>query len=98
MRNQWIGLTWDAWALGIEASSVIGLRMLKLSAGGPIAAAESQRMVAEKLKAATELQSMAATGALGYTPASAARKTMSHYRKKVRANQRRLSNTSRGKG
>ncbi len=91
MRNPWLGLTWGAWALGIEASSVVGLRMLKLSTGGPVAAAEARRMVMEKLETAAELQALAATGALGSTPASAARKTMSHYRRKVRANRRRLS-------
>jgi hypothetical protein len=40
MRNPWLRVTMDAWALGFEASSVIGLRMMKLAAGGPAAEVE----------------------------------------------------------
>jgi hypothetical protein len=84
-------LGFDAWALGMEAASVIGLRMLKAAAGGPAADNEARRMVTEKIAAAADLQLMALTGGLGTTPASAAAKTMAHYRRKVRANRRRLS-------
>lgn len=48
MHNQWSGLTWDANVLGIDAASVLGLRMLKLSAGGAVAAAEADRMALER--------------------------------------------------
>jgi hypothetical protein len=81
----------DAWTLGMEAASVIGLRMMKAAAGGPAAEAEGRRMVGEKIAAAADLQLMAMTGALGMTGAGAAAKTLAHYRRKVRANRRRLS-------
>jgi hypothetical protein len=89
-RNPWLRLGFDAWSLGVEASSVIGLRTMKLAVGGAAADAESRRMVEEKVRAGFEWQSMALTGGLGLTPHHAAAKTLTHYRRKVRANQRRL--------
>jgi hypothetical protein len=89
-RNPWLRLGWQSWALGMEASSVVALRMMKLAAGGAAAEAEAARMVAEKSKAALELQAMLWTGALGVTGPSVAAKTIQHYRRKVGANRRRL--------
>jgi hypothetical protein len=89
--NPWLGIGLDAWRLGLEASQVIGLRTMKIAAGGRGGRAESERMVAEKVDAAVALQRLALTGGLGPTPASAASKTLAHYRRKVRANRRRLS-------
>lgn len=89
-RNPWLGLSLDAWTLGMEASSVMALRGLKLAAGGTAAQTEAARMVSEKLEAGMALQAMAMTGGLGATPAGAAAKTLAHYRRKVRANRRRL--------
>jgi hypothetical protein len=48
-------------------------------------------MVAEKIAAALSLQTLDLTGGLGMTPESAARKSLAHYRRRVRANRRRLS-------
>jgi hypothetical protein len=88
----WIGLGFDSWALGIEASTVIGMRMTKLATMNPLAAAaEAQLMVSEKMIAAVELQGKAITGQLGAHPAGAARKAIGHYRKAVSKNRRRLS-------
>jgi hypothetical protein len=89
--NPWIGIGLDAWALGLEASAVIGLRAMRLAQGGVAARAEAQRMVSEKLEAALALQAQALTGGLGATPASASKRTIAHYRRKVNANRRRLS-------
>jgi hypothetical protein len=89
--NRWIGIGFDAWLLGLEASTVIGLRTLKLAQGGAEAQAEAERMVREKLEAGLALQALAATGGLGATPASASARTVAHYRRRVRANRRRLS-------
>ncbi len=86
----WMKIGLDSWMLGMEASTVIGLRMAKLAAGGPNAAAEAQQMVAEKMQAAWELQVAAVTGKLGSTPQDQASKTLRHYRRKVRANAKRL--------
>ena len=86
----WMKLAMDSWSLGLEASTVVGMRMVKLSQGGPAAAAEAERMVREKIHAAADFQRLAFTGALGATSESAATKTVSDLRKKVRANRRRL--------
>ena len=88
--NPWLGVALDAWSLGAESSAVMGLRMLKLAAGGAAAELEAQRMVSEKLEAALTLQTLALTGGLGVTPHGAAAKSVAHYRRKVRANRRRL--------
>jgi hypothetical protein len=90
-RNPWLRIGFDAWALGLEASSVIGLRTLKIAAGGAAGEAEARRMVSEKVDAAVDLQLKALSGGLGVTGAGAAAKTLTHYRRKVRANRRRLS-------
>lgn len=90
-RNPWIKLGLEAMALGTEAASVIGLRTMKIAAGGASADAESALMVKEKIEAAWALQTLAVTGALGFSAPGIAGKTMAHYRSKVRANRRRLS-------
>lgn len=89
--TNWASIGFDTWLLGFEAASVIGLRTLKLAGGGAAAVREADLMVREKLAAAATLHIQAATGQLGTTPAAAARKTVAHYRKKIRANRRRLA-------
>lgn len=78
-------------AFSAEAGGVMALRMMRLGAGGPPAAAEAQLMIAEKVRALAELQSgawiSAVTGGAPVSPQSA----LVHYRRKVRANLRRLS-------
>jgi hypothetical protein len=88
--TSWERLAWDGWALGMEASTVVGLRALRLSGGGRPARRERRRMVVEKIDAALALQGALLTGSLGVTPRSAASKALKHYRRKVRANRRRL--------
>ncbi len=90
-RKAWLRLGWNAWALGMEASAVIGLRTMKIAAGGAAAEAEALRMVSEKVEAAAALQAMAMTGALGFTAQAASSKAVAHYRRKVQANRRRLT-------
>ncbi|HLZ82180.1 MAG TPA: hypothetical protein VKQ54_01350 [Caulobacteraceae bacterium] len=89
--NPWFGISLDAWRLGMEASSVIGLRTLKIAQGGAVGLAEAERMVSEKIEAGLALQALAFSGGLGSTPASASARTLAHYRRKVNANRRRLS-------
>ena len=43
--TSWASLGFDAWLLGMEASSVIGLRTLKIAAGGDAAHHEADLMV-----------------------------------------------------
>lgn len=88
--NGWLDLSWDAWRLGLEASSVITLRSLRIAAGGAEAQSEARLMFTEKVEAALHLQAMAATGALGFSAPDASALAIAHYRRKVRANGRRL--------
>jgi hypothetical protein len=95
-RNPWIGIGFDAWRLGLEASAVIGLRTLLIARGGARAHAESTRMVSEKIAAGASLQAMALSGRLGATPAGASARTLAHYQRKVSANRRRLAKAAVG--
>ena len=92
-RNPWFRLSYDAWALGAEAATVMTLRSMKIAAGGAAAEAEAHRMVSEKVEAAQTLGVMALTGALGFTAPGVVEKSIKHYRRKVKANRRRISRT-----
>ncbi len=87
---------WNKWfeaaRFAHEAQWVIALRMLRLAEGGPLAAAEAQRMVAEKVAALGAAQIAAATAlALGATPAGAATRALAPVKGRVRATRRRLA-------
>ena len=84
MFGAWWKLGMDTTMLLMESQAVIGLRMVKLAAGGASAHAEAQRMVGEKVAAAGEAAMLLATGA-------STQRVVSGYRRKVRANRRRLS-------
>ena len=74
-----------------EAWTVVGLRLTKLAAGGPLAVAEAHRMVAEKAVAAVEAQFAVGAALMGgATHEMAHAKAFAIYRKRVRANRRRL--------
>lgn len=90
-KDPWAGLALDAWTLGLEASAVVGLRMMKLAAGGAAAQAEAQLMVGEKLAAGMALPMLAMTGQLGASGPAIASGSLAHLRRKVRANRRRLA-------
>ncbi|WP_340268741.1 hypothetical protein [Sphingobium mellinum] len=85
-----LGLAIDSWRLGMEAWTVIGLRLPRLLTGDPAAMAEAQLMVAEKVEAVGQLQWRAMTGTLGSTPPAAVKASIAHYRKAVGKNRRRL--------
>ena len=87
----WARLGFDLMALSAEAGGVMALRMMRLGAGGPLAAAEAQLMVAEKIRAAAELQSRAWVNAVTGSAPVSPQTAIAHYRRKVRANRRRLS-------
>ena len=86
----WFGAGLDAWTLGMEASTVIGLRTARIAMGAAGAEAEATRMVSEKMLAAFELQLAMMTGGLGATPLAGTHKVIRHYRRKVKANRKRL--------
>jgi hypothetical protein len=83
MFRNWMRLTNDAVLLGFETQHVIGLRLVKLSRGGPAAESEALRMVTEKTTALAEAgMTLARGGSTG--------KVIRRYRTRVRANKRRL--------
>ena len=90
-HDAWWSLGLDAWSLGLEASQVIAMRTAKVALGGDADGRESRLMVSEKLASVFEMQTALVTGGLGAGPAVATSKVIRHYRRKVRANQRRLS-------
>lgn len=89
--NPWLKLSLDAVQLGAEAGHVMALRMMKLADGGAGALAEAQLMVAEKMQAAVEAQGALLQGALTGSVHAGPQKAMQVYRRKVRANRRRLA-------
>ena len=92
MFNPWLTLCFKTIELGIEAQSVIALRMMRLAAGGARGRAEASRMVAEKVSAFTDAQTAATAAILtGRRPKIVAGKVLNAYKKRVGANRRRLS-------
>ena len=75
-----------------DANAVVAMRMMRLASGGALAQREMQRMVAEKGLAMTEAQLAAASKVMmGAGVAGATKSASDVYRRKVRANRRRLS-------
>ena len=90
-RNAWMFAGYDLWMLGMESATVMTMRGMKVAAGGAAAEAEMLRMVSEKMQAGLDLQALALRGGLGSSMPDALSKTTQHYRKRVRANHRRLT-------
>ncbi len=77
--------------LAFEAQQVMALRMMRFWSGGPGAKREAQRAISEKLVAATAAGIAAGASALtGRSDSAIARQAVRGYRKRVRANRRRL--------
>ena len=79
VTNPWLSLL----MLGMESSQVMAQRAMKLAAGGHAARMEATRMAAEKVSEAWGAWITLASG--GSAP-----KVVRQYRKRVRANARRL--------
>ena len=88
MIKNWMKLTGDMALLGMEAQRVIGLRLMRIAAGGRGARFESGCMVTEKIAAAQEA---AATLMAGGSP----EKVVCRYRTHVRQNRTRLARHKR---
>ncbi|WP_246152487.1 hypothetical protein [Sphingomonas montanisoli] len=88
-------LAFSGWSLGLEASSVIAMRLTRLAAFDAAAFVEARLMVVEKIEAAAQLQGKALTGGLGVTPVSVAHGSLAHYRAGVAKNRRRLKRAKR---
>lgn len=82
----------EAWRFGAQAQQVMALRMMRFWQGDASAAREATVMVTEKMAAATEAQ-MAAGLALmrGQSLSTALKRASTPYRRRVRANHRRLT-------
>jgi hypothetical protein len=89
-RN-WFDASMDAWSLGMEAYLVAGMRIARMWGGGAKARHEAGLMVREKITAATELQAQLMRSPFTLTPLSVTNRSVTHYRRKVAANKRRLS-------
>lgn len=74
----------DMFMLGVEAQQVVWLRAMRIAAGGKAGEREAIRMVAEKATAAGE-------AALSLAGGRSMEGLVRGYRRKVRANRRRLS-------
>ena len=89
----WMTLMSRTAMLGFEAQRVVGLRLMKMAAGGPAAETEARRMVTEKMTAMAEAGGTLASG-------GSANAVVRRLRTHVRANHKRLSRSSskRGRG
>lgn len=85
--NSWL----ESMRFGADVQSVMTTRMLLLAAGGPKTAAETQMMITEKMLTLAESQmAFASALALGHGFGRASAKAFTPYRRRVRANSRRL--------
>ncbi len=85
VMNAWF----EAARFGADIQNVIALRMMRLAGGGPLAASEARRMVTEKVFALGEAQARIFL-ALASGRSLDAAKAYAPYRRRVRANRRRL--------
>lgn len=88
--NWWLGFGRDLALLAVESGEVMVRRSVKLAKVDSAAWDEFQLMVTEKVEATAQLQCRLMTGNLGSSPQGAARTTLNHVRRKVRANRARL--------
>jgi hypothetical protein len=77
-------LATESMLLCFEAQQVVGLRLMKISAGGAAAHTEAIRMMTEKMVAGTEALGAVASGGSG-------QRIVRRYRSRVKANKRRLT-------
>ena len=88
--NPWLAFSRDAMMLGLEAQTVIGLRMMKAVIGGEAAQHEATLMVAEKAQAVVDVQMLLTNSTLAGEAHLGPGRALALYRSRVQANQRRL--------
>jgi hypothetical protein len=88
--NPWATMAMQTAMLAIESQQVIAMRLTKFAFGGPGVQREAELMVSEKMESLAETSQMMMLAALGGSHDLGAGKVVRHYRKKVRANVRRL--------
>ena len=84
-------LSFDAFRLGCEAHSLIGLRLFAMATGGVPALPEALRMIPEKIAAFADAQMVVATSVLSGHPDLAPVEVVALYRERVSANEQRLT-------
>jgi hypothetical protein len=90
--SNWFSASSQTAMLAFDAQRVIALRLMRIAAGGASARSEVTRMVTEKAQALGEAQAVAAVGSVtGRSPRQIAKKVTRVYRKRIRANRRRLT-------
>lgn len=89
-RNPWVSLSRETILLGLEAQTVIGLRLLKAVMGGEGAHREAALMITEKAQAMVDAQILLAECALAGQPHLGPSRTVALYRRRVQDNRRRL--------
>lgn len=82
MLGPWMQLALDTTLLGLEAQSVVGLRLAQIALGQSTPA-EAQLMVTEKMLAFMDTATTVAAGGSAHT-------VVDDYRRRVQANARRL--------
>ncbi len=94
-QSGWFGVlnTWlEAASFSMDVQRVMSLRIMRLASGGPLAAAEAQRMISEKISAFGEAQvAIALALATGGGLYAATAEAYGPYRRCVRANCLRLN-------
>lgn len=92
MSNPWFNMFFKSVELGFEAQNVIALRLMRLAEGGAGAPVEAYRMITDKIAAGVEAGAVAASSlASGHADDVIAGKILRVFKKRVRANRRRLS-------
>ena len=90
--NAWCALSLQAARLGWDAQGVIALRMMRLATPSAGSQTEARRMVTEKIAALAEAQTAVASAVMkGGKSHRVAKKVLGVYKKRVRANKRRLT-------
>jgi len=88
--GEWPAIAADGYRMMADGAAVIWMRSLQMMTGGPAAVPEAVLMVSEKLQASTDLMMKFMTSP-ATSAEEAARRTVSHYGRKVTANRKRLS-------
>jgi hypothetical protein len=92
MFHSWFALAYKTAQLGFEAQNVVALRLIRLATGGTSSKTEARRMINEKFAALADAQIAGTAAAIAGRPVSVVAGRILHtYKKRVRANRRRLS-------
>ena len=87
MFNPWLAFSLNAFQIGVEAQSVIALRMLRFASGNARSETEATRMVTEKIAAAAEAQAVAAMATISAHRATRRRQQSAQGLQKARSSQ-----------